>query len=123
MTSSTLLIALTLLTFAFSGCSRKEPVVDLGVIELTPNVPKHIKIGDRDWMITEKQFASGKQTITAESAEGKVIQNDIPGSLVPPNPGIGATVNETMDLSDLPTGVETVGDFGNTLVRYTLKYE
>jgi hypothetical protein len=114
MTNSTLLIALTLLVFAFSGCSKKESVVDLGVIELTPDVPKHIKTGDTDWTITEKQFVSGKQTITAESAARKDSSQ---------YQDIGATVKETIDLSNLPTGVETVGNFGNTLVRYTLKHE
>lgn len=117
------LIILALLALAFGGCSKKESVADLGVIELVPNVPKHIKVGDVDWTITEKQLAGGKQTIIAESAGRKVTQKDISGSSVPPNTKIGATIKDTIDLSSAPTGVEMIGYFGGKQARYTLKHD
>ena len=118
-------ITLTLLALAFAGCScfKKESVADLGVIELVPNVPKHIKVGDADWTITEKRDASGKQKITAESAERKITQKDIADSSVPPDTKIGSTIKETFDLTGLPTGVEVTGYFGGKLARYTLKHD
>ena len=117
------LIALTLLALVFAGCSTKNSVTDLGVIKLTPNVPKHIKVGDADWTITEKRLANGKLTITAESAWHKVTQKDISDSSVPPNTEIGSNIKHTIDLSKLGTDVETIGYFGSTLARYTLKQD
>jgi hypothetical protein len=99
------------------------PINDLGVIELAPNVPKHIKVGDADWIITENRDASGKQKITAESAGRKVTQKDIADSSVPPNTKIGSTITEAVDLTGLPTGVEIIGYFGDKVARYTLKHD
>jgi hypothetical protein len=117
------IFTLALIASAFAGCSsfKKEPVAELGVIELAPNVPKHIKVGDADWTITEKWDASGKQRITAESAEHTVTQKDIADSSVPPDTKIGSTIKDTIDLTGLPTGVEVTGYFGGKLARYTLK--
>ena len=97
------------------------PIIDLGVIELAPNVPKHIKVGDADWTITEKRDASGKLKITAESPWRKITQKDIAGSSFPPK--IGTPMRETDDLTGLPTNVETIDYFGDKLVRYSLKYD
>jgi hypothetical protein len=123
MKNSTLLIALTLFALAFAGCPKKESVVDLGVIELVPNVPKHVKVGDADWTITEKRDASGKQKITGESAERKVTQKDIADSSVPPGTKVGSTIKETRDFTGIPTGVEVIGYFDGKPVRYILKYD
>ena len=120
MKNSAPFITLALLSLAFAGCSS---VADLGVIELTPNVPKHIKVGDADWTITERRDASGKRKIFAESAGWKVTQKDIVNSSVPPDTKIGSTIKETMDLTDLPTGVAVTGYFGGKLARYTLKHD
>jgi hypothetical protein len=90
---------------------------------LAPNVPKHIKIGDADWTITENRDASGKLRITAESPGRKVTQKDISNSSVAPNTKVGATIKETIDLSQSPTGIEIIGNFGGRPVRYTLKYD
>jgi len=124
MKNSRPLIVLTLLALAFAGCSKKkELVADLGVIELAPNIPKHIKVGDVDWTITEKRFPGGKQTITAESAERTVTRKDISNATVPPTATVGTTIKSTIDLTDLPTNVETMGYFGGTMARYTLKHD
>ena len=119
MKNSSPFITLALLSLAFAGCSS---VADLGVIELTPNLPKHIKVGDADWTITERRDASGKRKIFAESAGWKVTQKDIVNSSVPPDTKIGSTIKEAIDLTDLPTGVEVTGYFGGKLARYTLKH-
>src|SRR6185436_3593079 len=118
MKNSAPFITLALLSLAFAGCSS---VADLGVIELTPNLPKHIKVGDADWTITERRDASGKRKIFAESAGWKVTQKDIVNSSVPPDTKIGSTIKEAIDLTDLPTGVEVTGYFGGKRARYTLK--
>jgi hypothetical protein len=120
MKISTPFITLALLSLALAGCSS---VADLGVIELASNVPKHIKVGDADWTITAKRDASGKQKITAESAERKITQKDIANESAPPNAKIGSTLTEQIDLTDLPAGVPVTGYFGGTLVRYTLKHD
>lgn len=119
MKNSARFITLAFLSLAFAGCSS---VADLGVIELTPNVPKHIKVGDADWTITAKQDAGGKQKITAESAGRKITQKDIANSSAPPDAKIGSTITEQIDLTDLPTGVAVTGYFGGKAVRYTLKH-
>ena len=120
MKNSTPFITLALLSLAFAGCSS---VADLGVIELAPNVPKHIKVGDADWTITARRDATGKQKIFAESAGRKVTQNDIGTSSVSPDAMIGSTMKEAIDLTDVPTGREVTGYFGGTLARYTLKLD
>ena len=116
-------ITLTLLALAFAGCStlKKDSVADLGVIELAPNVPKHIKVGDANWTITETRDASGKQKIFAESDGRKATQKDIANSSAPPDAEIGSTLKEVLDLTGLPTGVEYTGYFGGKPVRFTLK--
>ncbi len=113
-------ITLAMLFLALAGCSS---VADLGVLELAPNVPKHIKVGEADWTITAKRYASGKQQIIAESDGRKVTQKDIANGSAPPDAPIGSTLTEQIDLTDLPTGVAITGYFGGTLVRYTLKPE
>jgi hypothetical protein len=123
MNKFTPFVALTLLVSALAGCSKKESVTDLGIIELAPNVPMHIKVGDVDWTITESKLAGGKLTITAESAGRPVTQKDISDSSVPPDTKIGATIKQTIDLSGLPTGVETIGYFGGKVARFTLKHD
>ena len=115
-------LSLVLVLFAF-GCSKRETVANLGVIELAPNVPKHFKVGDVDWTITEKRLASGRQTITAESAERKVTEKDVLDQTVPPNVTIGSILKETFDLSGMPVGVEIYGNFSGRPARYTLKYD
>ena len=120
MKNSTPFITLALLSLAFAGCSS---VADLGVIELAPDVPKHIKVGDADWTITETRDANGKRRIFAESAERKVTQKDIANGSAPPNATIGSTIKEAIDLTDLPTGVAVTGYFGGKVARYTLKHD
>ena len=120
MKNSRPFITLALLSLAFAGCSS---VADLGVIELAPNVPKHIKVGHADWTITRRRDASGKQKVFAESAGRKVTQKDIANSSVPPDTKIGSTIKEAIDLTDLPTGVEVTGYFGGKLARYTLMHD
>lgn len=117
------LIALTLLALAFAGCSKKESIANLGVIELTQNEPKHFKVDGIDWTITENRFASGKQTIIAEAAEIKVTKKDILNAIVPADTKVGATWKERMDLSSMRSGVEIIGSFGGKLARYTLRYD
>ena len=119
MKNSTPFITLALLSLGFAGC---RPVANLGVIELAPNVPKHIKVGDADWTITETRDASGKRKVFAESAGWKVTQKHIANSSVPPDTKIGSTIKEAIDLTDLPTGREVTGYFGGKLARYTLKH-
>ena len=118
MKSPTPFITLALLSLALAGCSS---VADLGVVELAPNVPKPIKVGDADWIITARRDANGKQKIFAESAGRKVTQKDIANGSAPPNATIGSTIKEAIDLTDLPTGVEVTGYFGGKRARYTLK--
>ena len=118
MKNSTPFITLALLSLAFAGCSS---VANLGVIELAPNVPKQIKVGDADWTFTETRDASGKRKIFAESAGRKVTQKDIANGSAPPNTTIGSTIKEAIDLTDLPTGVAVTGYFGGKRARYTLK--
>ena len=119
MKNSPPFITLALLSLALAGCSS---VADLGVIELAPNVPKHIKVGGADWTITAKRDASGKQRVIAESAGRKVTQKDIANSSAPHDAKIGSTITEQMDLTDLPTGREATGYFGRKLARFTLKH-
>jgi hypothetical protein len=99
------------------------PIIDLGVIELAPNVPKHIKVGDADWTITEKRDASGKLKITAESPWRKITQKDIADSSLPPNIKNRAAMKEALDMTGIPTGVEIIGYFGDKLARYSLKHD
>ena len=119
MKNSTPFITLALLSLTLAGCSS---VADLGVIELTPNVPKHIKVGGADWTLTAKRDASGKEQVIAESAGRKVTQKDIANGYASPNAEIGATLTEQIDLTDLPAGQEVTGYFGGKQVRYTLKH-
>jgi len=120
METSTPFLALALLSLAFAGCSS---ITDLGVIEIAPNAPRHVKIGGADWTFTEWRDASGKQKIFAESAGRKVTQKDIGTSSVSPDAMIGSTIKEAIDLTDVPTGREVTGYFGGTLARYTLKHD
>lgn len=112
------LTTLALLSLAFAGCSS---VTDLGVIELAPDVPKHIRVGDADWTFTKRRDATGKKKITAESTERQLTQKDILSSSAAPNAKIGSTTKEVIDLTGLPTGVEVTGYFGGKLARFTLK--
>ena len=64
-------LGLVLVLCAF-GCSKKEAVTNLGVIELVPNSHKHLIVGGIDWTFTEKMTATGKPSITLESADRKV---------------------------------------------------
>lgn len=115
-----ILLSLALVLFAF-GCSKKDAEINLGVIELVPNSPKHLNVGGTDWTITETLGADGKPTITAKST-WKVTQEDISSSAVPPGTKVGATFTMTMDMSDPPSHKIT-GYFRNKLAHYTLKYD
>jgi hypothetical protein len=118
MKNSTPFLTLAVLSLALAGCSS---VADLGVIELAPNVPKHIKVGDADWTITERRDASGKRKVFAESAGRKATEKDIANSSVPPDTKVGSTLSEAIDLIDVPTGTEVTGYFGGKQARFTLK--
>jgi hypothetical protein len=118
MKNSAPFITLALVSLALAGCSS---VAHLGVIELAPNVPRHIKVGDADWTITAMRDASGKQKIIAESTARKVTLEDLANSAVPPTTDIGTPIKEIIDLSSVPIGVEITGYFGGKLARYTLK--
>ena len=120
MKNSKPFLTLAVLCVALAGCSS---VTNLGVIELAPNVPKHIKVGDADWTITARRDASGQQKISAESAGRKVTHQGIASSSVPPDTKVGSTLSEAIDLTGLPAGREITGYFGGKLARYTLKYD
>jgi hypothetical protein len=100
--------------------------INLGVIELSPNIPKHVNVGDgKDWTITETILADGKRQITAE-ANSKVTaeetNEDWHKSGIPPGTAVGTPEKQTQDMSGLPSDVEITGFFGDKLARYTLKY-
>lgn len=115
-------LGFVLALFAF-GCSKKEAMTNLGTIDLVPNTPKHLNIGGHDWIFTETLVSTGKLSITAKSAEWKVTQADISRGMAPSGTKVGSTVSESVDLSNLPTGVETLGYFGQTLTRFILKHD
>ena len=106
------------------GCSKKDAEINLGVIELVPNSPKHLNVGGTDWIITETLGADGKPTITATST-WEVTQEDISSSAVPSWAKVGAIYTMTMDMSDPPgrKGHKATCYFRNKLAHYTLKYD
>ena len=114
-------LGLGLVLFA-CGCSKQPSVSDLGVIELVPDVPKHVKAGDADVTFTEKRFASGKLTVTAESGR-TVTGKDIADGTAPPRLKAGATLMESVDLTTLPLNAEILQNFAGRPVRYSLRYD
>ena len=114
------MLSLVLVLFAF-GCSKKDAEINLGVIELLPNSPKHLNVGGDDWTVTETLGTDGKPIITAKS-ERKVTQEDISSSAVPPNTKVGATFTMTIDMSGAHPDHKITQYFGNKLANFTLKY-
>ena len=117
------IISLVLILFTF-GCSKKDAEINLGVIELVPNSPKHLNVSGTDWTITETSGTDGKPIITAKST-WKVTQEDISSSVVPPGTPVGANFTMTMDLTDPPghKGHKVTCYFRNKLANYTLQYD
>ena len=88
----------------------------MGVIELAPNVPKHLKVGGIDWTITEGLLVDGKHKIIAE-CDCKSTKQD------PADTPVGSVIHRYQDMTGLPSGVECLGYFGYDSTRFTLKYD
>jgi hypothetical protein len=82
-----------------------------------------LTVGGIDWVFTEKLTTAGKRSVILQSADRKVTQEDIAGGFVSSGTKVGAITSLSVDLSNLPTGVEITMCLGTTLVSYALKYD
>jgi hypothetical protein len=109
-------IPANVLSTTISTTNALAGMIDWGVVELSPNTPKHLSLGDgADCTLTTTLSADGKLIIAIGSESKTTAEDNIPGMPV----GTPMHLTQTMTVA---SGTPILGCYvGSKLVRFTPK--